>query len=258
MSTVKERVSADTIRVSVRELSEVTRWAFVAAGCSAGEAAVAGRVVQLAEVLFGCGVDAAVLELRNHRFSAQPIRRLPGPVETIDDEHGRGLLTIGPLVAGLASSRGPSGGVVVIRNISWHPVIAAIIVEALQSSRTSVRSLAAWQLPGSDARLAVDRFHESGRVEGCSHGRYQSHGAIAEAGSLVIEPFDPRSIRQPIDLTLADAGRRGGVAFAPVSPSAGSTPSSFSGVDRADGVHVDRSDWTFLYEAAKRFLVIDS
>ncbi len=239
----------ETVRVSVRELAEVTRWAFIASGCSAGEAAVAARVVQLAEVSFGCGVDAAVNELTNHRFSAHPIRRLMGPVETIDDEHNRGLLCLGPLAAALACSRGQDGGVVVLRNTTWHPVIGAILIDAMRSTCPNVAALAAWYLPapGRDPGEEDPGLHR---------------GVIANAHLYTIESFGPETTPSPIDGLAVNAGLRGGLAFAPVEPTVGSTP-TMVGPDAltaalADGVNVDQPNWASLYRSAQRFLVVDS
>ncbi|MGH1493141.1 MAG: hypothetical protein ACRBK7_27715 [Acidimicrobiales bacterium] len=233
-----------TIRVSVRELAEVTRWAFVAAGCSAGEAAVAGRIVQRAEVQSGWGVAAAIRELMSHRFSSEPIRRVPGPIETIDDQHGRGLLTLGPLAAALASARGVGGGAVVIRDMAWHPVVGCILVDALHSSAPNPNSLAAWPLPAHGVRLATDQ------------------GVVAHADSVATAGFDPQFMEPPTQQRVGSlagtAGPNGGIAFATVSPVLISTSPESEADALASGVHVDLSDWTFLYEAAQRFLVDES
>lgn len=240
MTMTNLAVEQETIRVSRRELKEMTRWAFVAAGCSAGEAAVAGQIVQLAEARFGCGLSAAINELEHHCFSSKPIRRYSGSVETIDDEHRRGPLIIGPLAAALAGSRGPNGGAVVVQNMSWHPVVEPILVNAMSSLRSSVTALAAWPLP----------------VDGTPCGG--DLGVIVYADSPENAPFDPATVLPSVDLRSSSAGSRTGVVFAPFSSASGPPPLRPTVRMLGEGVQVDRSDWATLCEAAKRFLVVDS
>ena len=72
----------------------------------------------------------------------------------------------------------------------------------------------------------------------------------------------PSTTPSPIDGLAINAGLRGGLAFAPVEPIVGSTP-TMVGPDAltaalADGVNVDQPNWASLYRSAQRFLVVDS
>lgn len=221
------------VRVSVRELAEIPRWAFVAAGCSAGEATVAGRVVQIAEVHLGCGVDAAVTELTDHRFSSAPIRRGRGAVDTFDDECGRGLLTLAPLAAAVVASRGADGGPLLVAGVPWHAAVAAVLADVLASS-SGDGPLCAWSVTESGA---------------------PGPGVAVRVEPFVVTPLDPGTA--PVA-----GGLRSGVLFGSGAPieRGGDDGVADDPVDRAlvDGVMVDESQWTALYAAASRFLVPES
>lgn len=228
-----------TVRVSARELAETTRWAFVAAGCSAGEAMVAGRIVQLAEVEYGCGVAAANDELLASRLPSKPIERSGGPVDIVSDRHGRGLLTLAPLAAALAATRASSDGPVILADRPWHPVMAAVLVDVLHRSCPGVDALAAWPLVGD-------------------LGSASNQGAMAIAGSTRTGPVDPSEFGPAIALLDAANGPAHGIAFASVQTATGKTRPVKAPRTSADGVYVEESGWGRLCEAAKRFLVVDA
>lgn len=241
-------MTVGTVRVSAREVEETTRWAFIASGCSAGEAAVAARVVRRAEVHLRCGVDAANIELDRHRFSAEPIRRRPGPVETIDDEHGRGLLTLGSLATALAVTKGTAGTAVVIRNVNWHPVMAAVLIEGLRSSGSTGDGVAAWPLPTNvtDGAAALE-------PPGCK--------LVGRLGMEIATSTQPD--RTDLDTSLAEPERSGsGIVIAAIAATAGPTsppPPTMPGqAVPPRGVEVDATSWNQLYRRAESFLVSDS
>lgn len=229
-----------TVRVSLRELAEATRWALAAAGCSAGDADVAGRIVQLGEAHRGCGLDAVNNELLNHRFSSDPIHRISGRVDIIADDRGRGLLTLAPLAAALAGSRGREGSVVVLVEASWHPVLGAILVDALRQACPGVAALAAWPLIDGDRRSGV------------------SEGVLVTAGSEVAGPLDPAIVESQLADLETMVWPRGGVAISPATPLLGHISQGATSCSLVDGVQVDAAAWGRLQKAAKAFLVEDA
>ncbi len=243
-------MSDGTVRVSAREIEETTRWAFIASGCSAGEAAVAGRVVRRAELHLGCGVDAANTELTHHRFSDEPIRHHPGPIETIEDEHGRGLLTLGPLATMMAATRGTAGTAVVINGVRWHPVMAAILIEGLRSSGSTSDGVAAWPAPAGVAHhLTIDD------PPGC---RLIGHADAAIATAPRPEPAGPEANLPGPDRASPNQIGAAVVIVAVAGPPANGWPNRSARMVPAGGVEVDAASWGQLYRAAEGFLVSDS
>ncbi len=121
-----------------------------------GDAVVASRIVQAAEVIDGVGVAAAVSELANHSFSSAPIEReqLAGLL-VIDDAHRRGLLTLVPSVGAFLAASGLSGTPVLIRGLTADPIFSHVLADGLRSVPSDRGALCGW-FPDGHGEVAID------------------------------------------------------------------------------------------------------
>ncbi len=228
-------------RASVRELAEVTRWAFVAAGASAGEALVAGRIVQAAEVVDGVGIDAALAELQGHCFVDAPIeRRVDDGLDVVTDRFDRGLLTLGPPVAAAVAAAGIDGPPVLIEAVGYHPVVPHLLADSLGMVSTPVGGLAVAS-SGVTAGLAIATSNGAcGLQPPGDPAGWELGLSLAPRPGLMIAPLNAALIDpEVVGKRTAQVAERWAAAL-------------------NSGVEVEAGPWAELCAASKKYLVEES
>lgn len=182
-----------TTRVAVREITEYSWRALVAAGYSAGEASVAAEAVTIAEVCFGTGLDAVAEEVSGPTTAtkmpvelAESTEPVGGP-RVLTDPAKRGLLHIVPLALGLVAAERPHAEPVFMPHCSWHPVVAGFLLAEAGEPYGATLDLAVMATLNS-VEVPVARIGSRQLTMAASFsGAWQQPGLTVASGSQVLE-----------------------------------------------------------------------